>query len=136
MTNLRKGNLYQHLGGRDAVARIVKDWFERMKHDPDIRLFHGLSAARRRASTRATIAYLSAVTSRSGDYSSSQQEIAQSAMGLMSCFWLASAAHLMQALAHNGVPNNATGEFISWITGLREQLAATTPSQNERLDNR
>ncbi len=42
MADLKENTLYRRLGGRNAIARIVNHWFERMKYDPDIRLFHGL----------------------------------------------------------------------------------------------
>jgi len=126
MADLKENTLYRRLGGRDAIARIVKDWFERMKHDPVIRLFHGLSAGKENESTQATIAYLSAASGGCGHYSQSQQRVAHRAIVLMSNLWETSAGHLMEALASEGVSDRVKGEIISCMTGLRDEIAETT----------
>ncbi len=126
MADLKENSLYRHLGGRDAIVRIVNHWFERMKHDPDIRLFHGLSASTENESTQATIAFLSAASGGRGHYSQSQQRVAHRAIVLMSNLWETSAGHLMEALASEGVSNRVKGEVMSCMTGLREEIAETT----------
>ncbi len=126
MADLKENTLYRRLGGRNAIARIVNHWFERMKYDPDIRLFHGLDASTENESTQATIAYLSAASGGSGHYSQSQQWAAHRAIVLMSNLWETSAGHLMEALASEGVSDRVKGEVMSCMTGLREEIVETT----------
>ena len=122
MADLKENTLYRRLGGRDAIVRIVNHWFERMKHDPDIRLFLGLSASKVSESTQATIAYLSAASGGCGHYSQSQQRVAHRAIVLISSVWEASAGHLMEALAREGILDRVKGEVISRMTGLRDEI--------------
>ena len=126
MADLKENTLYRRLGGRDAIVRIVNHWFERMKHDPDIRLFHGLSASKESEFTQATIAYLSAASGGCGHYPQSQQRVARRAIVLISNLWETSADHLMEALAIEGVSDRVKGEVISCMTGLRDEIAETT----------
>ena len=125
MTSSKEDTLYRRLGGRDAIVRVVNHWFEQMKHDPDFRLFHGLSASTEKESTQATIAYLSAASGGGGHYSQRQQRVAHQAIVLMSNLWETSAGYLMEALASEGVSDMVKGEVISCMTGLREEFAET-----------
>ena len=126
MANLKENTLYRRLGGRNTIVRIVNYWFERMKHDPDIRLFHESSASTENEYTQATIAYLSAASGGSGHYSQSQERVAHRAIVLMSNLWETSAGHLMDALASEGVSDRVKGEVMSCMTGLREEIVETT----------
>ena len=122
MTELLDDTIYRRLGGHDELARIVGDWFERMKQDPDVCHLGGHDDAERRNSVRDVIAYLSAVALGSHIYSLHHQRIAHEAMGLSGGLWKQSADHLLHALVRNGVSDRLTGELISGLTGLREQV--------------
>ncbi len=128
MADFKDNTLYRRLGGREAIARIVNDWFERMKHDPEIRLFHGLSTSEKGESTQATVAYLSAASGGCGHYSQSQLRVAHRAIVLMSNLRGTSAGHFMDALTSEGVSDRVKGEVISCMTGLLDEIAESTPT--------
>jgi hypothetical protein len=121
-SELGDDTLYVRLGGRQVLKCIVGDWIEPMNND----LAHCQPAGQhddwRRESQRAVVAYLHVMTGGAGNCSIDQQQVAQRVMHLTSDLWHQSAAHLMYALERNGASSKLSGELISRLSGLREQI--------------
>ena len=121
MTDLDDDTLYQRLGGRDLLERIVRHWVERMGRDSEIRLFHEFDEQDVLDLTSAVIACMSAA-SREFDHDCVNRDDRRYPLNvIMVDHWEASATHLVQVLATEGVPDKLQGEIISCLAGRRDE---------------
>ena len=122
MTDPDGDTLYQRLGGRDLLERIVRIWVERMGRDPEFHLLHEFDEQDVLGLTSAMVACMSAA-SRELDHDCENRDGRRYPLSVIILnHWEASATLLVQVLATEGVPDNLQGEIISCLAGLRDAI--------------
>jgi hemoglobin len=116
-------NLYQRLGGYDAVAAVVDDFFGRMIADPQLgRFFAGLGDDRKRRARQLTVDFICQVAGGPCYYTGRDMKITHTGMGINESDWNKSVEHLVATLDKFKVPATEKDEVLATIGGLRDQI--------------
>ena len=93
--------LYQRLGGYDAMASIVRDFYDRAFADPETAVF--FRGHRRQRIVQQTVDFFCALAGGSTIYTGADMTSAHDGLGLTERDWRATGAHLVAALDGHSV---------------------------------
>ena len=109
--------LYQQLGGREAIAAVVDEFYRRVLGDPQLApFFAATDLARLR---RHQAAFLGMALGGPSDYQGRALRQAHRGRGIGDAHFEAVAGHLRDALAAFAVPTSASAQVLGAVEALR-----------------
>lgn len=116
-------SLYQRLGGYDAVAAVVDDFFGRMIADPQLgRFFTARGDDRLRRARQLTVDFICEVAGGPCYYTGREMKITHVGMGINESDWNRSVELLVATLDKFKVPATEKEEVLATIGGLKGQI--------------
>lgn len=126
MTDTSSGSLYDRLGGYDAVASVVHDFYDRAFADPDIAVFfRGHNRRSRERIVQRTVDFFCALAGGPALYTGQDMLNAHDGLELSERDWRATGAHLLGALDGHGVAEAEKTELLALITGYKDDIVAS-----------
>uniref|UniRef100_A0A7C5AKX4 Group 1 truncated hemoglobin n=1 Tax=Desulfobacca acetoxidans TaxID=60893 RepID=A0A7C5AKX4_9BACT len=127
MTQSANPSLYQRLGGYDAIAAVVDDFFARMMQDPQLnRFFIGHSHDSKRRIRQLTVDMISEATGGPSFYTGRTMKVSHEGLGITENDWDLSVRYLKETLAKFQVPAREQEEVLSFIGRLKEGIVEKT----------
>jgi hemoglobin len=115
--------LYARLGGYDAIAAVVDDFFGRMMKDAQLgRFFANLSDDSKKRARQLTVDLLCKVTGGPCFYIGRDMSNAHKGMGINEGDWDQSVKLLKETLNKFKVPEREQGEVLQAISGLKKDI--------------
>jgi hemoglobin len=113
-------SLYQEIGGREAVERVVDDFYERVLADDRLaEYFEGTDMADLRAHQ---VQFISAVAGGPVEYSGAEMREAHADLDIGQREFDLVAAYLERALRANGVGDERVDAILSEVRGLEDPI--------------
>ncbi|MER3447538.1 MAG: group 1 truncated hemoglobin [Candidatus Dadabacteria bacterium] len=113
-------SLYERLGGYDAIAAVVDDFFKRMIADPKLgRFFIGLSTDSKRRAQQLTVDFICSATGGPSLYTGRDMKTAHTGLGITEDDWQIASKHLVETLDKFKVPQREKTEVINFVSGLK-----------------
>ena len=127
MTAASSGSLYQRLGGYDAVASVVGDFYERAFAGSETAVFfRGHSRQSRQRIVQHTVDLFCALAGGPAIYTGADMVSAHDGLELTERDWRATGAHLVGALDGHGVAEVERNELLELITRYKDEIVAPT----------
>ena len=127
MTNASSGSLYQRLGGYDAIASVVGEFYERAFADPETAVFFRChSRLSRQRIVQRTVDFFCAAADGPAIYTGADMVSAHDGLELTERDWRATGAHLVGALEAHGVAEAEKNELLELITRYKDEIVAPT----------
>ena len=115
--------LYARLGGYDALAAVVDDFFGRMMKDAQLgRFFSNLSDDSKKRARQLTVDFLCQVTGGPCYYIGRDMGNAHKGMGINESDWDQSVKLLKETLNKFNVPEKEQGEVLQAISSLKKDI--------------
>ena len=115
--------LYQRLGGYDAIAAVVDDFFGRMaKEEHNARFFNDIADDRKKLARQLTVDFICEAAGGPCIYNGRDMVKTHKGMGITLADWDASVVLLQETLNSFSVPENEQTEVFGLIGGLKDQL--------------
>lgn len=115
--------LYARLGGYDAVAAVVDDFFGRMMKDPQLsRFFVGFSTNSKQRIRQLTVDKICAATGGPCYYTGRDMKLTHAGIGITEKDWDLSVKHLVATLDKFKVPDKEKKEVLAFISGLKGDI--------------
>jgi len=112
--------LYEDIGGEDAIATVVDDFYEKVLSDESLaHHFEGVSMDELREHQSA---FLTMVTGGPADYSGGDMRSAHAHLSLSDADFDAVAGHLDAALRQNGVADDHVEAILGEVEALRDEV--------------
>ncbi len=125
MTDGLSESLYLRLGGYDAMASVVHDFYDRAFADPETAVFfRGHSRQSRQRIVQHTVDFFCALAGGSTIYTGADMTSAHDGLDLTERDWRATGAHLVAALDGHGVAEAEKNEFLVLITDYKAEIIA------------
>jgi len=117
-------SLYTRLGGYDAIAAVVDDFFGRLTRDPQFsgRFFTGHSADSFKKVRQLTVDLTCAATGGPCYYTGRGMKAAHGGLGITENDWDASVKHFVATLDKFKVPQKEQGELLNIVSGLKGDI--------------
>jgi hemoglobin len=114
------GTLYERLGGREAIASVVEDFYDRMLDDDRVAgFFEDVDMARQRAHQTQ---FLSSVTGGPVEYDGREMREAHEGMGITDEDYDIVGGHLDASLADAGVADTDREAVMQEVEALRDPI--------------
>jgi len=116
-------SLYQRLGGYDAIAAVVDDFFGSMMKDPQLSKFfagHGNDSKGR--VRQLTVDFICKAAGGPCVYTGRGMKIVHTGMGISQSDWDVSVKHLVATLDKFKVPQKEKDEVLAMISGLKGDI--------------
>ena len=114
------GTLYERLGGREAIASVVEDFYDRMLDDDRVTgFFEDVDMARQRAHQTQ---FLSSVTGGPVEYDGREMREAHEGMGITDEDYDIVGGHLDASLADAGVADTDREAVMQEVEALRDPI--------------
>ncbi len=115
--------LYTRLGGYDAIAAVVDDFFGRMASDEQLgRFFENLADDRKEIARQLTVDFICAAAGGPCIYNGRDMPVTHTGMGITASDWDVSVVLLKETLAAFSVPEAEQADVIGFIGSLRDQV--------------
>lgn len=112
--------LYERLGGEDAIAAVVEEFYERVLADDQLApYFEGTDMAAQRAHQTQ---FLSAVAGGPVEYSGESMREAHAHLEIDHEDFMAVAGHLQASLEAFDVPGEEVDEVVTAVAGLEDEV--------------
>jgi hemoglobin len=116
-------SLYKRLGGYDAIAAVVDDFFGRLAGDPLFaRFFMGHSTQTKARIRQLTVDQLCAITGGPCVYIGRDMKTAHAGLGINEAEWETSVKHLAATLDKFKVPQKEKDELIALAATLKGDI--------------
>jgi hemoglobin len=116
-------SLYARLGGYDAIAAVVDDFFGRMMKDPQLsRFFVGFGADSKKRIRQLTVDFLCAATGGPCYYTGRTMKATHTGMGITESDWDVSVKHLVATLDKFKVPAKEKSEVLAAISAQKADI--------------
>lgn len=117
-------SLYTRLGGYDAIAAVVDDFFGRLITDPQFatRFFTGHSADSFKKVRQLTVDLTCEVTGGPCYYTGRDMKTTHAGLGITENDWDASVKHFVATLDKFKVPQKEKSEMLNIISGLKGDI--------------
>jgi hemoglobin len=116
-------NLYQRLGGYDAVAAVVDDFVGRLIGDPRFeRFFAGQSTDSKLRIRQLVVDQICHLTGGPCVYIGRPMKTAHAGLGITEADWDASVEHLVATLRRFNVPQAEQGELLAAVAALEPDI--------------
>ncbi|HSE84319.1 MAG TPA: group 1 truncated hemoglobin [Thermodesulfobacteriota bacterium] len=113
-------SLYERLGGYDAIAAVIGDFFKRMINDPQLgRFFIGLSTDSKMRAQQLTVDFVCQATGGPCLYTGRDMKTVHTGLNINEDDWNLSAKHLSATLDKFNVPEKEKSEVLNLITSLK-----------------
>lgn len=113
-------SLYERLGGYDAIAAVVDDFFKRMINDPQLgRFFIGLSTDSKMRAQQLTVDFVCKATGGPCLYTGRDMKTVHTGLNINEDDWNIAAKHLTATLDKFNVPEKEKNEVLNLVTGLK-----------------
>jgi hemoglobin len=116
-------NLYQRLGGYDALAAATDDLLSRLQSDPDIRDFwKGASDDNRRKARQLIVDFMVEASGGPAFYTGRSMQLSHSGMHINEHDWDVFMRHARATLDHFSVPDRETEEVLAFFSSLKSDI--------------
>jgi len=116
-------SLYARLGGYDAIALVVDDFFGRMMKDLQLsRFFTGHATDSVKRIRQLTVDKLCADTGGPCYYTGRNMKLVHTGLGITESDWDLSVKHLVATLDKFKVPAREKSEVLSYISGMKADI--------------
>lgn len=113
-------SVYREIGGRDAVERVVDDFYDRVLSDDRLaEYFEGMEMEELRAHQ---VQFISAVTGGPVEYGGKDMREAHAHLDVDEADFDAVATHLERALRDNGVDDDNVEAIMSEVVALKDPV--------------
>ncbi|HEX3036658.1 MAG TPA: group 1 truncated hemoglobin [Thermodesulfobacteriota bacterium] len=113
-------SLYERLGGYDAIAAVIDDFFKRMINDPQLgRFFIGLSTDSKMRAQQLTVDFVCNATGGPCLYTGRDMKTVHTGLNINEDDWNLSAKYLTATLDKFNVPEKEKSEVLSLVTSLK-----------------
>lgn len=119
----KEESLYKRLGGYDAIAAVVADFFGRMIPDPQLgRFFVGLSTDSKRRAQQLTVDFVCAATGGPCLYTGRDMKTSHTGLGITESDWNHSVELLVATLDKFKVPKKEKQELLDVVSSVKGQI--------------
>jgi hemoglobin len=116
-------SLYHRLGGYDALAAVVDNFFERLGTDPQLARFgSGFSLDSQRRLRQLTLDFFAEATGGLCFYLGRTMKAAHAGLGIAEQDWVATVNHLLAACDHVQAPQKEKDEVLAFVTTLKGEI--------------
>ncbi|NGM68635.1 group 1 truncated hemoglobin [Natronolimnobius sp. AArcel1] len=116
--------LYERLGGEDAIAAVVDDFYDRVLADEQVAYyFEDTNMQKQRAHQTQ---FISSVTGGPVEYTGTEMDAAHEGMGINAAEFGAIATHLEETLAEYDVPEGDREAVLEEIAGYRDVIVTAS----------
>jgi hemoglobin len=123
MSQAQEKSLYERLGGYDAVAAVVDDFFGRMGADKQLqKYFVGFSDDSQRRTRQLTVDFICKATGGPCYYTGRDMATTHMGIGLTESDWTLAVKHLNGTLDKFKVPEKERGEVLAFISSLKDDI--------------
>lgn len=113
-------SLYERLGGYDAIAAVIDDFFKRMINDPQLgRFFIGLSTDSKMRAQQLTVDFVCNATGGPCLYTGRDMKTVHTGLNINEDDWNLSAKYLTATLDKFNVPEKEKSEVLNLVTSLK-----------------
>jgi hemoglobin len=113
-------SLYERLGGYDAIAAVVDDFFKRMVADPKLgRFFIGLSTDSKMRAQQLTVDFICKSSGGPCLYTGRDMKTVHTGLGITDDDWQIATNHLVETLDKFKVPQEEKNEVLNFVSGLK-----------------
>jgi len=120
---MNDGTLYQRLGGYDAIAGMVDDFFGRLMGDElNSRFLVTLADDRKKRARQLTIDFICAAAGGPSLYIGRDMVATHEGMGITNADWDASVDHFVATLDAFDVNDPEKGEALDFYQGLKSEI--------------
>ena len=116
-------SLYKRLGGYDAIALVVEDFFGRMVPNEQLgKYFIGLSTDSKRKAMQLTVDFVCSATGGPCLYTGRDMKTSHTGLGITESDWDLSVKLLTETLDKFKVPDKEKGELLNLVGSLKGQI--------------
>lgn len=116
-------SLYKRLGGYDAIALVVEDFFGRMIPNEQLgKYFVGLSTDSKRRAMQLTVDFVCSATGGPCLYTGRDMKTSHTGLGITDGEWDLSVKLLVETLDKFKVPDKEKGELLNLVGSLKGQI--------------
>jgi Truncated hemoglobins len=113
-------SLYERLGGYDAVAAVIDDFFKRMINDPQLgKFFIGLSTDSKKRAQQLTVDFVCKATGGPCLYTGRDMKTTHEGVGINESDWELAAKYLTATLDKFNVPEQEKNEVLTLVSSLK-----------------
>jgi hemoglobin len=114
--------LYQRLGGYDAIAAIIDDFFSRMREDPKFARFSVRTLDSRNRSRQLLVDQICSLAGGPCLYIGRDMRTSHAGLGITEDEWQANLLHASAALQKHGVKEPEQSEFHELFNRYKEEI--------------
>lgn len=119
----KQKNLYQRLGGYDAIAAVVDDFIGRLVGDKQFeRFFSGFSDDSKKKIRQHLVDQLCAATGGPCVYMGRDMKTTHGGLGISEDDWNAGVKHLADALDKHKVPKKEKAEVLAFVATIKKDI--------------
>jgi hemoglobin len=123
MQNPTEANLYQRLGGYDAIAAATDDLLARLMADPRLGPYwKGASADNQRKARQLIVDFMTEAAGGPAYYTGRDMERSHQGMGIDSTDWDIFMHHAAATLDHFGVGEREKADVLTFFTSLKPDV--------------
>ena len=113
-------SLYERLGGYDAIAAVIGDFFKTMINDPQLgKFFVGLSTDSKMRAQQLTVDFVCQATGGPCHYMGRDMKTVHTGLNINEDDWNLAAKHLTATLDKFKVPEKEKSEVLNLVTSLK-----------------
>ena len=121
-------NIYEQIGGQEALITVVDDFYKRVLADPELAVFfNGSNMPRLRGMQ---VEFFAAALGGPSEYGGRSMKEVHRGRGIAQDHFNLVAGHLTEALLAAGVPGETTGAIIGAIAPLSADIVSPTAASS------